>query len=150
MADTATESAILERLERLESVAEIQQLILDYRKHLFARDLGSYSQLFCRDGEWSGPHGRAVGPEGIRALLDATLEPNPPAPGATAWHFLSLPEISVGAHRATATTTWTLIQRDPDDTPTVSRLGRYEDVFEREDGRWKFKRRNCFIEVPAD
>jgi len=144
----ADESSLLARVARLEDLAEIQRLFYDYRRHLDARDLHAYSRLFCEDGEWSGRTGSAVGPDAIQAMLEANLSPNPPAPGATSWHIVSNPLIDLDGDRATASTTWALIRRGEGDAPALVLLGHYDDVLERESGRWRFKRRRASIDIP--
>jgi uncharacterized protein (TIGR02246 family) len=144
----ADDPALLARLERLEDLAEIERLFYEYRRHLDARDMHAYSRLFTRDGEWSGRTGDAVGPEAIRAMLEANLTPNPPAPGATGWHIVSNPLIDLDGDRATASTTWALIRRAEGDEPKVELLGHYDDELAREDGRWRFKRRRAHLDIP--
>jgi len=139
---------LLARVRRLEDLAEIQRLFYDYRRFLDARDLHSYSRLFCEDGEWTGRTGSAVGPDGIQAMLEANLSPNPPAPHATSWHIVSNPTIDLDGDRATAQTTWALIRRADGDVPQVALLGHYDDVLARERGRWKFKRRQASMDIP--
>ena len=136
------------RVRRLEDRAEIERLFFDYRRFLDARDLHSYSKLFCEDGEWTGRTGSAVGPEAIQAMLEANLSPNPPAPDATSWHIVSNPTIDLDGDRATAHTTWALIRRADGDVPQVALLGHYDDVLARENGRWRFKRRQAHIDIP--
>ncbi len=144
----AEDQELLARVQRLEDRAEIERLFFDYRRFLDARDLLSYSRLFCEDGEWTGRTGSAVGPEAIQAMLEANLSPNPPAPDATSWHIVSNPTIDLDGDRATAHTTWALIRRADGDVPQVALLGHYDDVLARESGRWKFKRRQAHIDIP--
>jgi 3-phenylpropionate/cinnamic acid dioxygenase small subunit len=137
------------RLQRLEDIAEIEGLIVDYARHLDARDLHAYSRLFCADGEWSGNTGRAQGPDAIQAMLEERLPPNPPAPGPTSRHVVSNPVIDVDGDTATASVTWVLIRRGADeDQPELALLGHYDDVLAREDGRWRFKSRRAHIDIP--
>jgi uncharacterized protein (TIGR02246 family) len=142
------EASVLTRLQRLEDLAEIERLFYEYRRHLDARDLHAYSRLFCEDGEWTGRTGRAVGPDAIQAMLEANLSPNPPAPAATSWHIVSNPMIDLDGDTATASTTWALIRRADGDAPQVALLGHYEDVLARENGRWRFKRRQAHMDIP--
>src|SRR4029450_9393503 len=128
------------RLQRLEDVAEIDRLIVDYARHLDTRDLHAYSRLFWADGEWGGNTGHAQGPDAIQAMLEERLPPNPPAPGPTSSHVVSNPVIDVDGDPATASVTWALIRRAADeDQPELALLGHYDDVLAREDGRWRFK-----------
>jgi uncharacterized protein (TIGR02246 family) len=137
------------RLQRLEDIAEIDRLIVDYARHLDTRDLHAYSRLFCADGEWSGNTGHAQGPDAIQAMLEERLPPNPPAPGPTSSHVVSNPVIDVDGDTATASVTWALIRRGADeDEPELALLGHYDDVLAREDGRWRFKSRRAHIDIP--
>ena len=144
----AEDQELLARVRRLEDRVEIERLFFDYRRFLDARDLHSYSRLFCEDGEWTGRTGSAVGPEAIQTMLEANLSPNPPAPDATSWHIVSNPTIDLDGDRATAHTTWALVRRADGDVPQVALLGHYDDVLARENGRWKFKRRQAHIDIP--
>ena len=143
----ADETAVLERLQRLEDTLAIQRLLIDYGLHLDARDLHAYSRLFCEDGEWTGDTGTAVGPDAIQAMLEAELPGNPPAPGATTWHVMANPAIDVDGERATSRVLWVLLRRDAGDEPGIAVTGHYEDVLAREHGRWKFKRRAAFVDI---
>jgi len=137
-----------ERLRRLEDRAEIRQLIQDYRRHLDARDLESYSQLFAADGEWLGGTGYGKGPAGIRDMLSKRLAGNPGPPGPTSWHLVTEPEIMLDGNSATGAVTWSLIQRGEGDTPVMRLLGHYEDSYVREKGRWRFQRRVAHTDIP--
>jgi len=143
----ADDTALLARLLRVEDILDIQRLLLDYGRHLDARDLYSYSRLFCEDGEWTGDTGSAVGPDAIRRMLEANLPGNPAAPGETTWHIMANPLIDIDGDRATAQVMWVLLRRDAGEKPGIAVTGRYEDVLAREDGRWKFKRRLAFVDI---
>src|ERR1700720_4588085 len=45
----ADEDTLVARVQRLEDLAAIERLFLDYRRHLDARDMYAYSRLFCED-----------------------------------------------------------------------------------------------------
>jgi hypothetical protein len=143
----AQDPAVLARLGRLEDILEIQRLLLDYGVHLDARDLGAYARLFCEDGEWTGATGSAVGPAAIQAMLEESLPGNPPAPGETTWHLMANPVVDLDGDRASARVMWVLLRRDAGDRPGIAVTGHYEDVLACEDGRWKFKRREAFVDV---
>jgi 3-phenylpropionate/cinnamic acid dioxygenase small subunit len=140
--------SVEERLARLEDVAEIEGLILEYARHLDARDLHAYSRLFCADGEWSGNTGHAKGPDAIQAMLEERLPPNPPAPGPTSRHVVSNPVIEVDGDSAKASVTWALIRRGEGDEPELALLGHYRDELAREEGRWRFRSRRAHIDIP--
>ena len=43
-----------------------------------------------------------------------------------------------------------MIRRGEGDQPVLALLGHYDDVLAREDGHWKFKRRQAQIDIPHD
>ena len=65
------------RLRRFEDKEEIAQLLLDYGRHLDARDFAAYAGLFARDGQWKGGFGTVSGPSNIKAFMEKAM------PGAT-------------------------------------------------------------------
>jgi uncharacterized protein (TIGR02246 family) len=139
---------IEERLRKLEDREEIRQLNQDYRRHLDARDLDAYSQLFAEDGEWLGRTGYGRGPASIAAMLKERLPANPGPPGPTSWHLVTEPQIELHGDRATGTVTWALVQRSQRDTPVLKLLGHYDDTYVREHGRWRYGRRVAHIDIP--
>jgi len=137
-----------ERLRRLEDAEQIRQLNLAYRRHLDARDLDAYGRLFADDGEWLGGTGYGQGPAGITAMLTERLAGNPAPPGPTSWHLVTESGVDVRGDRATGTVTWALIQRGEGDTPVMRLLGHYDDVYVRERGRWRYRRRIACTDIP--
>jgi ketosteroid isomerase-like protein len=137
-----------ERLRRLEDAEQIRQLNLAYRRHLDARDLDAYGRLFADDGEWLGGTGYGQGPAGITAMLTERLAGNPAPPGPTSWHLVTESGVDVRGDWATGTVTWALIQRGEGDTPVMRLLGHYDDVYVRERGRWRYRRRIARTDIP--
>jgi hypothetical protein len=137
-----------ERLRRLEHRAEIRQLIQTYRRHLDARDLKAYGQLFARDGEWLGGTGYGKSPAGITAMLEDRLPGNTSESGQSSWHLVAEPELFLHGDQATGDVTWALVARADGDTPAIRLLGHYEDTYIREDGTWKFQRRVAYTDIP--
>jgi ketosteroid isomerase-like protein len=137
-----------ERLRRLEDAEQIRQLNLAYRRHLDARDLDAYGRLFADDGEWLGGTGYGQGPAGITAMLTERLPGNPAPPGPTSWHLVTESGIDVRGDWATGTVTWALIQRGDGDQPVMRLLGRYDDVYVRERGQWRYRRRIADTDIP--
>jgi uncharacterized protein (TIGR02246 family) len=135
------------RLQRLEDVEEIRKVLLDYGRFLDARDLPAYSRLFAKDGEWVGGFGSAKGPAGILAFMQQNLGTGPNR--TNTFHILSNFEIEVKGDTATAWSRWTFVTPGTDGKPVISQSGRYDDILVREDGRWKFKRREASNDIPA-
>ncbi|HEY4277291.1 MAG TPA: nuclear transport factor 2 family protein [Conexibacter sp.] len=141
-------ATIEQRLARLEDLEQIRALVKAYARHLDARDFAAYAALFARDGEWAGASGRASTPAGIQAMLEQRIPPRVEAPGETHFHLVADPAIELDGDEAHGVTTWALIVRGRDDTPVMRFYGRYLDRFVREDGRWRFARRETFTDVP--
>ena len=126
------------RLQQLLDKEEIQQVLLDYGRHLDDRDFGAYSRLFTRDGEWVGGFGSVKTPAGIQAFMEKNMGTGPNT--AKNYHLLSNFVISVNGDTATAWSRWAFVVPGAQGA-AISQAGRYDDTFVREDGRWKFKRR---------
>jgi ketosteroid isomerase-like protein len=137
-----------ERLRRLEDRAEIRRLVQDYRRQLDARDLEAYGLLFAHDGEWLGGTGYGRTPAGITAMLRERLPGNTGDSGQASWHLLTEPEIELHGDAAAGAVTWALVGRGDGDTPVMRLLGRYEDTYVREHGRWRFQRRIAHTDIP--
>ena len=56
---SAENASLAARLQKFEDKEEIQNLLLDYGRHLDNRDFAAYSRLFAKDGEWVGGFGTA-------------------------------------------------------------------------------------------
>ena len=135
-----------ERVRRLEDLAAIHQLFIDYGAYLDAHDFEAYSSLFAEDGEiLLGPLGRAQGREQIRTMMAGTM---PGGPGQS-YHVISSPVVALGEDRAEAKVMWTVIQRDPSGRPQVGMIGHHRDELVRRDGRWLFQRRRGFVDIPS-
>jgi len=134
------------RLARLEDLMEIHQLFIDYGRYLDAGDFDAYASLFAADGEvLLGPMGRAQGPENIKALMTKTLAGSV----GTSFHIVSSPAVTLDGDRATSVVMWTVVNRDVGGQATVSMIGRHVDELVREEGRWRFRRRKGFVDIPS-
>jgi uncharacterized protein (TIGR02246 family) len=131
--------SIESRLKQLEDKAEIEQLLLDYGRHLDARDFGAYAALFARDGEWVGGFGTVAGPPSIKTFMEKAM---PGANTAKNYHLLSNFVITVQGDSATAWSRWAFVVPNREGGGAViAQAGRYDDALVRENGRWRFKRR---------
>jgi hypothetical protein len=135
-----------DRVQRIEDTMEIERLLLNYGRHLDARDFKAYSLLFARDGVWSGGMGTVQGPAAIQAFMEKAI----PGPNAVHnYHVLSNFVIDVNGGTATAWSRWMFMVPGPNDTAVAAQSGRYDDTLVREDGRWKFKRRVASNDIPS-
>ncbi len=129
------------RLRQLEDLEAIRQLLVDYAHCLDSADHAGYADLFTEDGELNARMGQAKGRDAIRALLDDRLGDDPSAPRKTAFHLIGNPVIKLDGDRATSNALWAYITHDEQGYPMILQLGHYTDVLSREDGHWRFLRR---------
>jgi uncharacterized protein (TIGR02246 family) len=140
------------RVARLEDLEAIRRLLLDYRRHLDGKDFRAYADLFALDGEFiAGPGGsiRAKGREDIFALVDGMRGSLLTDETGDDVHVAVNDRIDLDGDRATATSTWVYVLRGDGDVPDVAKVGRYDDLLTREDGQWKFLRREAPCDIPA-
>src|SRR5436190_12041952 len=109
-------------VQRLEDRAAIERLLLEYGRTLDARDFKAYSQLFAKDGVWSGGMGTVQGPAAIQAFMEKAI-PGPNA--AHNYHILSNFVIDVNGDTATTWSRWMFMVPGPNNTAVVSQSGRY-------------------------
>jgi uncharacterized protein (TIGR02246 family) len=144
----STAEALAARLARLEDLAEIQQLYIDYGRHLDAGDAVAYAELFARDARLRlGPVLRADGRAAIEAAA-ATVLVAATSGDARTVHVLGSPRITLDGDRATGECVWVAISQ-PTAGPAPVRVGRHVDDLVREEGRWRFARRVGHIDVGA-
>ncbi|MFC0112513.1 nuclear transport factor 2 family protein [Kibdelosporangium aridum] len=140
---------MLERVRMLEDKEEIRNLTQAYQQTLDDRDLRAFSKLFATGGTWTDGSNTATGPSAIYAMLNEMLPENPPAPGATTWHFTNDPAIQVDGDRAIAFTLLMLVSRGEGNAPLLSIFGSYQDKLIRENGRWRFLLRIATHLIPT-
>jgi len=144
-----SEKPLAARVQRLEDIQAIQNLLLEYGRTLDAHDLKAYSNLFAKDGEWAGGFGTAKTPAGILAMMEKNLPP--PAPGSKkriTYHLMTNFIIEVHGDTGTAWSRWTFVVPGPNDQPEAMHSGHYEDTLVRENGKWRFQRRMTYNDIP--
>ena len=141
----ASDASLAVRLQRFEDKDEIQNLLLDYGRHLDSRDFAAYSRLFAKDGEWVGGFGSVSGPANIQAFMEKNMGTGPNR--ANNYHLLSNFVITVNGDTATAWSRWAFVVPG-ERGAVISQAGRYDDTLVRENGRWRFKRRVASNDTP--
>jgi uncharacterized protein (TIGR02246 family) len=139
-------ASLAARVRVLEDREDIRALILAYGQAHDHRDYRTFASLFAQNGEWVGGLGSAKGPDAIFALMDKTIGHNPLPNGSGTYHVMTNDQIKIDGDRASATTKWIYVVPGDDKRPKLMFLGHYDDQFIRENGKWKFLRR----EAPAD
>jgi uncharacterized protein (TIGR02246 family) len=148
-APPANRSTLEARIRNLESEAEIRQLLVEYGRALDTRDLVAYSQLFTKDGVWSGRLGAAQGPEAILALMQKSFKDSPYDPkNVKSFHLDTNFLINVDGDKATVLSRWTVFNRQQDNKLSSGGSGHYDDTLVRVDGQWKFVRRLVTTDIP--
>jgi 3-phenylpropionate/cinnamic acid dioxygenase small subunit len=138
---SADDITLRARLQRLEDLEEIRELLVEYARCLDAGDYAAYSELFTDDGVLAAQLGEATGREAIRALLEDRLQDGGDRALRAAVHVIGQPVIRVDGDEATSRVVWFFVTYDDGNYPLILQLGHYEDVLARERGRWRFKRR---------
>jgi uncharacterized protein (TIGR02246 family) len=146
---TANTEGVEARLKRLEDLEEIRGLFIEYQRLLDGKDFAGYAGLFARDGEFVAGELRAKGREEIQRLVEGMLGSLLGDRVGTDFHLVINPSVTLDGDRATAQLTWAYIVRDAEDKPALSKLGHYDDVLVREDGQWRFLRRQAPTDIPA-
>jgi len=142
-----------ERLRRLEDLEQIRQLFVEYKRVLDKQDFAAYGALFAADGEFiaTPQEGlqQARGPAAIQALVEAMPGSLLGSAPGDDFHVVINPLIELDADdpdRARAEVTWLYVVKGQDGLPSPAKLGHYDDQLVRENGRWRFLRR----EAPTD
>lgn len=139
--------ALAKRVQVLEDREEIRALILAYGHAHDHRDYKMFASLFATNGEWIGGLGSAKGPEAIFALMDKSIGHNPLPQGSGTFHVLTNDQIVIDGDQASSVTKWLYIIPGDDQSPKLTYLGHYDDRFVRENGRWKFLRRQSISDI---
>jgi uncharacterized protein (TIGR02246 family) len=136
------------RLQASEDREAIRALFANYGRTLDARDFAGFAQLFARDAEYVGG-GTAKGPDAIRALLESLLKANAAPVSGRDFHLFSNETIEVKGDQATAVSKGAFVVTSKENKPEILMLATYRDQLVREDGHWKFKRREVRGDIPA-
>ena len=137
------------RVQVLEDREAIRALILAYGQAHDHRDYRTFAELFASNGEWVGGLGTAKGPQAIFELMDKTIGHKRLPNGSGTYHVMTNDQIKIDGDRASATTKWIYITPGTDNAPKLVYLGHYDDQFVRENGAWKFLRREAPADIPA-
>lgn len=149
------------RLQKIEDRQAIEQLLMgDYPRALDSGDWAAYAALFARDGTliMGGGSTKRTGPAAIQEYFSARPAPAPaasaapspcpvPAGGHRTEHVVNNLTLQINGDMATGQAYWqTIVTRDC--KSVVAGAGHYEDVLKREDGRWKFFKREIVDDIP--
>jgi len=141
----ANPEALMQRLQTLEDKEQIRTLLLDYGRHLDARDWDAFAALFAADGgAWNGGMGIARGQDEIRAMMINTIgldNTGSGASGVSNLHWLGNEFIEVDGDSAKAISKWIFFMTAPNGGPNAVFIGHYADTLIRTSGQWRFRER---------
>jgi uncharacterized protein (TIGR02246 family) len=144
------DASLSARLDTLEAKEAIRTLWADYGRTLDNRDFKAFAMLFARDGEFvGGPGATAKGRDAVGALLEKLLTTNFPNSRGRNMHFYVNESIEVHGSEASAITRGGFLVANANNRPEISLMATYRDTFVREDGQWKFKRREVIGDIPV-
>ena len=144
------DAGVTARLEALEAREAIRQLWADYGRTLDNRDFKAFALLFAKEGEFvGGPGATAKGRDAVGALLEKLLTTNFPNSRGRNMHFYMNESIDVRGNEASALTRGGFLVANASNRPEISLMATYRDDFVREDGQWKFRRREVIGDIPV-
>ncbi len=153
------ENSAADRLRKVEDRQAIEQLLMgDYPRALDATDWKAYAALFTKDGTliMNGGNTKKTGPAAIQEFFStqparpapATPSPCPVAPGVNRFmHVVTNLTLQIEGDAATDQAYWETIGTT-DCKSVVLGAGHYEDTLKREEGNWRFFRREIFDDIP--
>lgn len=146
----ASQQALVSRLEALEARESIRALWAEYGRTLDARDFAAFSKLFARNAEFGSGPGAAKGPAAIGAFLEKAIGTNYPNSKGRNFHLYFNESIDLRGDTGTAISKGGFVMASGDNAKAdFLLLATYRDQFVREDGKWKFKRREVIGEIPV-
>src|ERR1700689_3066383 len=160
-AQTKSAESVAARLQKVEDRQAIEQLLMgDYPRALDSNDWAAYAALFAKDGTliMGGGSTKRTGPAAIQEYFSARPAPAPPASAAPSpcpvppgghrsEHVVTNLTLQLNGDMATDQAYWqTIVTRDC--KSVVAGAGHYEDVLKREDGHWKFFKREIVDDIP--
>jgi 3-phenylpropionate/cinnamic acid dioxygenase small subunit len=145
------------RLQKIEDRQAIEQLLMgDYPRALDGAEWAAYAALFAKDGTLIMGSTKLTGPAAIQEYFSARPRPASaaaasacpvPPGGHTSEHVVNNLTLQINGDTATDQAYWqTIVTRDC--KSVVAGAGHYEDLLKREDGRWKFLKREIVDDIP--
>lgn len=136
-------------IDELQAREAIRGLFTDYGRSLDERDFSGFGRLFARDAEYvaGGAAGSVQGPEAIASLLEDLITGN--ATGANLHTYANEKITFSGPDSATAISRGAFYVQDAAGQPQLLMLATYRDALVREDGTWKFQRREVLGDIPG-
>ena len=125
----------------------IRELMARYCHALDACQFGEVASLFAEEGEWTTIYGSARGRAQIEALLTSVVPK--PGEGPQRKHYITNIIVTLAGDRASARSDY-LVVRESDNGLLPVMGGTYKDAFVRQDGSWRFSRKELVHDIVGD
>lgn len=129
------EMALAERLQRMESIHEIRNLMAAYCQSVDMRDKARFLTIWEEDAVYEVPKGASVGIQAIEAMYDTIV-----TDALKHHHHVSNVFLEVEGDRAKAVSDLFFYRLDANGNSFLL-SGRYRDEFSKRSGKWLFQRR---------
>ncbi|WP_235913439.1 nuclear transport factor 2 family protein [Croceibacterium salegens] len=130
--------------------AAIHDLLMDYGKTIDARDFDGFAALFASDGVYVGGAGGETRGTEAGAAMKQTFAENALGFGELNFHVFFNEQVELtGPDSATATSKSFFMVPGEDGAPKPALMAEYHDTIVRQDGKWKFSRREVHGLLPA-
>lgn len=119
-------------------------------RYCHALDAGRFDEvagLFSEDGEWTTDYDSATGREAIEAMLTRNVPRKGEGPQRK--HFITNIVIKLDGHTADAVSDYLIIRESEAGLIPVMG-GTYIDRFEKQDGAWRFSRKELVHDIAGD
>jgi uncharacterized protein (TIGR02246 family) len=130
--------------------AAIHALLVDYGATLDARDFDGFAALFARDGVYVAGSGEGASGAAAGAMMKQVFAENALGFPEPNYHLFFNEVITLdGPDKARATSMSVYMVPGDAGRPAPAMMARYTDELVREDGTWKFARREVKSLIPA-
>jgi len=131
----------------LEDKDTIREVMAAYCHALDAGRFADVARLFADDGVWTTDYGEAKGRAAIEEMLRSIVPVK--GEGAQRKHYITNIIIKVNGDRAESTSDYLVIRESGRDLIPVMG-GTYKDEWVRQDGTWRFKRKELVHDIAGD
>jgi hypothetical protein len=140
---------LAKRIQRIRDELAIERLQIDYGRRLDDKDFHAYAGNFASNGELVSGVGGAKGPDAIYHMLTDRLGGGgaPVGEAHSTFHLMTNPIIDIDGDQATGTVRYTFFTTGKDGRPHPQIAAHYRDQYIRENGQWKFLRRQSFADI---
>lgn len=127
----------------LEKMA-IHEIVSKYCFYVDNRRWTELRTLFTDDAEWIAPYAHAKNGDEVVAVMDSLIPPVGQGPERK--HFVSNLVIDLNGDTATAESNF-FVSRAEGDGIIISVVGTYADELRKENGQWKFRKRDVLHDI---